>query len=103
MFVSVYKDVIFIEGTHSKAKAIKSTSIELMGIGAQLRNLRDVKERLYHEVKVNKGNCLMDFSYGQKQRLLAFDDVAFYGGGTIAELPEEIYQKYLKPDDEDEE
>ena len=101
MFVTVYKDIIFIEGTPKVKKDIKTVDVELMGLGAQLRNLRDVKERLYTLVKESGGNCLSDFKYGQKQRIFAFDDVAFYGSGLICQLEDETYNKYLHKDDEE--
>lgn len=102
MYISVYKDVLFIEGTHKNAEHLSKVKVELMGIGAQLRNLRDVKEQLYLKIKAAGGNCLDDFEYGQKQRLLAFDDVAFYGSGVVAKLPLELYEKYFKSDKDDE-
>lgn len=102
MYISIYKDVLFIEGTHKNAEHLNKVKVELMGIGAQLRNLRDVKEQLYLKIKENGGNCLDDFVYGQKQRLLAFDDVAYYGSGVVSKLPIEILEKYFKTDEDDE-
>ncbi len=70
MFITVYKDIIFIEGTPKTKTDIKKVDIELLGNGAQLRNLRDVKEKLHHLVKemvetvyvisntVKKNDCL---------------------------------------------
>lgn len=101
MFVTTYKDILFIEGTHQEAQILGQADIELMGIGAQLRNLRDVKERLYLKVKELGGNCLTGFEYGQKQRLLAFDDIAFYGRGLVARLPEEVLKKYFEQEEEE--
>lgn len=51
MFITVYKDIIFIEATPKTKTDIKKVDIELLGNGAQLRNLRDVKEKLHHLVK----------------------------------------------------
>jgi hypothetical protein len=100
MYVSIYKDVVFIEGTCKDAFEIIRVDIALLGIGAQLRNLRDVKEKLYLLVKQHNGNCLSDFKYGQKQRIIAFDDVSFYGNGVVSRLPEEVYRKYMSRDDD---
>ncbi len=102
MFVTTYKDIVFVEGIHKKAEHIKKVDIEIMGIGAQLRNLKDVKEQLYLKVKEAGGNCLDEFVYGQKQRLWAFDDIAFYGSGVVAILPEDTYREYfIEDEDED--
>lgn len=102
MFVTTYKDVVFVEGTHIKAEQIKKVDIEIMGIGAQLRNLKDVKDHLYLKIKESGGNCLVEFTYGQKQRLWAIDNIAFYGSGVVAKLPEDVYQKYfIVEEDED--
>ena len=100
MFISTYKDVVFIEGIHKEAKQLCRIDEELLGIGAHLRSLRDLKEKMYLKVKASNANCLMDFKYGQKQRILAFDDVAFYGSGMISILPDEIYHQIYKRDEE---
>lgn len=101
MFITTYKDIAFIEGEPKDKKDLHFVSIELLGFGAQLKSLRDVKERLYLQVKQYGGNCLCDFKYGQKQRLLAIDDVAFYGSGMVCTLDDEKYQKYMHIDDEE--
>lgn len=100
MFITTYKDIIFIEGIHKEAKQILTIKSELLGIGAHLRTLRDLKEKMYLEVKQAKGNCLIDFKYGQRQRILAFDDVAFYGTGIISVLPQNIYDEIMNRDDD---
>jgi len=101
MFVTIYKDIVFIEGSPKEKTNIKEIDVELLGFGAQLKSLRDVKERIYLQVKMNGGNCLCNFVYGQKQRLFAFDDIAFYGSGMICILDSVVYEKYMHKDDEE--
>jgi hypothetical protein len=91
-YTTVYDGVVFIEGRHNAAKIIRSTKVDLgFKFGAQLKNLRDVKAELAKQVKSAGGNCIIDFQYGQRHRLLAIDDVGFWGSGKIAILPPDIY------------
>jgi hypothetical protein len=41
----------------------------------------------------NSISCL--YTYGQKSRWLAIDDVAFYGNGKAAILPTNIYEEVI--------
>jgi hypothetical protein len=41
-------------------------------------------------------NCIMNFTYGQKARWLAIDDVAFYGKGVACLLPRDEYDRIVK-------
>lgn len=43
--------------------------------------------------KKHGANAVLDFEYGQKSRLFAIDDIAFWGKGILAILPKEEYDK----------
>lgn len=93
-YTTVFDDVVFIEGKHQSATVIKHVKIDLgHKFGAQLKNLTDVKRALANQVKTSGGNCLIDFQYGQKSRWLALDDVSFWGSGSAASLPQQIYDE----------
>jgi len=94
--VSVHKGVIFIEGTHPKARVIRPVGIELSSFGAQLKSLVDVKNELSIIAKNNGGNCITDFKYGQLARFFAIDDVAFYGKGNLALLDNDLYKSIIE-------
>ena len=63
--------------------------------GAQLKSLRDVKNNLVSKAKTAGCNAIVDFTYGQKSRWLAIDDVAFWGKGKLAQIPIEAYNKIV--------
>jgi hypothetical protein len=95
-YTTVFDDVVFIEGKHPDANIIKNIKVDLgYRIGAQLKNIKDVKRELAMNVKLAGGNCLVDFEYGQKAKWLAIDDVAFWGSGKIAILPPDIYNEII--------
>lgn len=62
-------------------------------MGAQLKNLNDVKQDMAIKAKTLGANCILDFTYGQKSRWLAIDDVAFYGKAAI--LQSNIYEELV--------
>jgi len=96
-YTTVYNGIVFIEGENKEAQIIKKVKSDLsFKIGAQLKSLNNVKDDLVQKVKSSNGNCLLNFKYGQKSRWLAIDDVAFWGEGNSALLPDEEYQKILK-------
>ena len=99
MYISVYKGVVFIEGTHPEATPIRKIKTSLSGFNTQLKNLNDVKERLIYQVG-GDANTIMDFEYGQEstflQAIFIHDDIRWYGFGTLAKLPDEIYNKIIK-------
>ena len=95
-YTTVYKDFIFIEGDNPKAERKIKIKANLTGIGAQLKNINNVKDNLIFQAKLHKCNCILDFKYGQKTAWFAFDDVKFYGSGVCAVLPEDEYQRILE-------
>lgn len=95
-YTTIYKDYIFIEGDNSKAIRKAKIKANLVGIGAQMKNLNDVKDSLIFNAKIHKCNCILDFKYGQKTSLFSFDDVKFYGSGVCAILPDEEYIRIIK-------
>ena len=96
-YTSLYKDMIFIEGNNKDAQVLGSVSSDLsFKIGAQLKNLNDVKEDMRIKAKALGANCILNFTYGQKSRWLAIDDVAFYGNGKAAILPQIVYEELIK-------
>lgn len=95
-YTTIYKDVVFIEGNHPQAKKIQPVKTSLGGIGAHFKTLNDVKENLAERARIYGCNCILDFKYGQKTALLAFDDVKYYGSGICAILPDEAYQEILE-------
>lgn len=95
-YTTLYNGVVFIEGNNDNAKIIGSVSSDLsFKIGAQLKNLNDVKSDMANKAKVLGANCIVNFTYGQKSRWIAIDDVAFYGNGKAAILPENIYEELV--------
>ncbi len=90
-FVTVFQDVIFIEGDHPRAVKRYSAETRVGGFGAQLKNLDDLKATMAQTAKMNGCNCVVNFTYGQKTKLIAIDDVAFVGNGFYAHLSFEDY------------
>lgn len=95
-YTSVFENILFIEGGHPEAKFIARAESDLsFKIGAQLKNLNDVKRDLALKIRISGGNALLNFTYGQKHRILAIDDVAFWGKGDIAVLPDAVYRELI--------
>lgn len=93
-YSTVFEDIIFVEGTVSGARILGGVACDLsFKIGAQLKNLNDVKKALAERARALGANAVLDFRYGQKSRWLAVDDVAFFGTGLAAVLPEAEYAK----------
>lgn len=91
-YSTVYENIIFIEGDDSSAKKVGSISCDLSFVfGAQLKNLNDVKRVLAEKASANGCNCITNFTYGQKSRWLAIDDVTYKGSGIAAILSPERY------------
>ena len=93
-YTVIYNGIVFIEGSHPTA--IRGPYVECdlsFKFGAQLKSLRDVKDKLVEQARNQGYNCIMDFKYGQKSRWLAIDDVAFWGKGYLANLSTEEYNK----------
>lgn len=96
-FTTIYNDIVFIEGDNKNASRLRAVESDLSFVfGAQLKSLRDVKENLSLQAKQNGANAILDFTYGQKSRWLAIDDVAFWGKGVLAVLPPDEYQKIIE-------
>lgn len=86
-YSTIFEDVIFIEGGEPDARLLGKVECDLsFKIGAQLKNLNDVKRELAFKARAQGGNAVLNFKYGQKSRWLAIDDVAYFGSGTAAVL-----------------
>lgn len=91
-YVTIFNDVIFIEGDHPRAQKKYTAETRVSGFGAQLKNLNDLKQVMSQTAKANGCNCVVNFTYGQKAKLIAIDDVAFVGNGFYAVLSTQDYQ-----------
>ena len=94
-FVTVYKDVIFIEGDHPRAAKRYSAETRVSGFGAQLKNLNDLKQTMANTARSCGCNCVVNFTYGQRTKLIAIDDVAYVGNGYYAVLSDEDYTSII--------
>jgi len=94
-YVTVYQGVVFIEGDHPRAIKRFSAETRVGGFGAQLRNLNDLKMQMAQTARANGCNCVVNFSYGQKSKLIAIDDVAYVGNGFYAVLSPNDYQSIV--------
>ena len=94
-FVTAHMGVIFIEGDHPRAIKRFVADTRVGGFGAQMRNLNDLKQ-LMAQTAINNGcNCVVNFTYGQKSKLIAIDDVAFVGNGYYAQLSQVDYNSII--------
>ena len=90
MYVSQFEGVVFIEGQPPMAQIIKHINIEISGVfsQSQLKSLDDVKKQLCRKLKGTKGNCLVNFEYGQRSSFMAtltgIDNVSWHGSADIA-------------------
>lgn len=94
-YVTVFQGVIFIEGDHPRAQKRCYADTRVGGFGAQLRNLNDLKQQMAQVAVYNGCNCVVNFTYGQKAKLIAIDDVAYVGSGFYAVLPPEDYNSII--------
>lgn len=94
-FVTLCNNVIFIEGDHPRAVKRLNAETRLRGVGAQLKTLNDLKYTMAATAIANGCNCVVNFSYGQKSKLIAWDDVAYMGYGFFAQLPQADYQSIV--------
>lgn len=86
-YVTIFEGIIFIEGIEPNSKPLEKIECDLsFNIGAQLKNLNDVRRDLAAKAHNMGANAIFDFMYGQKSRWLAIDDVAYYGSGIAAIL-----------------
>ena len=94
-FVTAFNGVVFIEGDHPRAQKKYVADTRVRGFGAQLKNLDDLKRVMAEEARVNGCNCVLNFAYGQKAKLIAIDDVAFVGTGFYSVLSPEDYNSII--------
>ena len=95
-YTVVFEDIIFVEGNFKNAVLGKELSCDLsFKFGAQLKNLNDVKRDLANKARILGYNAIVNFTYGQKSRWLAIDDVAFWGKGIGANINLEEYEKII--------
>lgn len=91
-YTHVYNGIIFVEGPHPTATLGHNIEADLsFCFGAQLKSLRDIKNNLCEQAKHYGYNAIVNFTYGQKSRWLAIDDVAFWGKGTLAKISANEY------------
>jgi len=94
-YVTACKGVLFIEGEHPRAQKLYVAEERLKGFGAQLKNLNDLKSYMADQALMWGCNCVVNFSYGQKSKLIAIDDVAYVGSGFYARLSPEDYHSIV--------
>lgn len=95
-YTTVYNEVVFIEGNNPKATRKGSLKANLMGFGAQLKTLNDVKANLAMQAKLRGCNCVLDFKYGQKSSWISLDNVKFYGSGAASVLSSTDYGELIQ-------
>ena len=94
-YVTVHRGIVFIEGDHPRAQKRYSAQTRVGGFGAQLRNLNDLKDAMAQNA-INCGcNCVVNFTYGQRSKLIAIDDVAYIGDGIYACLSPQDYNSIV--------
>lgn len=93
--VTVHNGIIFIEGDHPRAEKRYSAQTRVKGIGAQMKNLNDLKQMMSDTARQAGCNCVVNFTYFQKSKLIAIDDVAFCGDGFYAVLPPQDYNSII--------
>lgn len=94
-FVTAFNGVIFIEGDHPRAIKRYTAATRVGGFGAQLKSLNDLKAQMAATARANGCNCVVNFTYGQKSKVIAIDDVAFVGDGFYAQLSLEDYNSII--------
>lgn len=95
-YPTLYNGILFLESDVPMMRGVKRVEVDLSFVlGAQLKNLNDVKCALAAQAQNMACNCIANFKYGQKSRWLAMDDVAFFGSGIAGILPETEFAKYI--------
>ncbi len=94
-YVTVYQGIVFIEGEHPRAIKKYNAETRVGGFGAQLRNLDDLKQCMAYNARNCGCNCVVNFTYGQKSKIIAIDDVAFVGNGFYAVLSPQDYDSIV--------
>ena len=95
-FKTLYQGILFVEGKLDIELVGKPLDLTLKSFSAQLKNLNDVKSEMAFQAKREGYNTIVDFTYGQKQRLFRFDDVVFWGKGLMVSLPQEELNQLLE-------
>lgn len=90
-YKTVYDDVIFIEGTDSRVDVKGKVKYKYGSFNAQLKGLNKVKASLAHQAKLQKCNCIVEFTYGQKSSWFSIDDTKWFGEGKCGILSDEDY------------
>lgn len=94
-FTCVHEGMVISEGKLEKSQSLGMIEADLsFRIGAQLKSLRDVKSELATQARMLGANAIENFSYGQKHRWLAIDDVAFWGKGVAVRIPDDVANSY---------
>lgn len=94
-FTCIHEGMIISEGKLEKSQSLGMVEADLsFKFGAQLKSLRDVKSELTAQARVLGANAIENFTYGQKHRWLAIDDVAFWGKGVAVRIPEDVASIY---------
>ena len=94
-YTCIHDGIIISEGTLESATQLGIIESDLsFKFGAQLKSLRDVKSDLATKARALGANAIQNFTYGQKHRWLAIDDVAFWGKAVAVRIPDAVCQKY---------
>lgn len=103
-YISVYKEILFIEGDEPLAKALgKIEYKKSFSFNSQLQTLDCVKDQLVEKAIAMGGNAIVSFKYGQKasgwfkSSLFSLDDnIKWYGSGIAAIIPEQRKNEILE-------
>ncbi len=91
-YPTIFDNVVFIECDLPDMQPVAPVCVDLsFKLGAQLKNLNDVKRSLADSARQLGCNCISNFKYGQKSRWLAIDDVAYFGSGTAGRISQTEY------------
>ncbi len=95
-FTCVYEGMIISEGRLEQSQSLGMIEVDLsFKIGAQLKSLRDVKSELVTKARALGANAIESFTYGQKHRWLAIDDIALWGKAVAVRIPDDVAKSYL--------
>jgi hypothetical protein len=95
-YPTLYDGILFLESDIPTMQAVGQIRVDLsFAIGAQLKNLNDVKRKLAIQAHSLSCNSIANFKYGQKSRWLAIDDVAYFGSGVAGVISEDEYRRYI--------
>jgi hypothetical protein len=90
--IAIHDGIVFIEGAIDAAVYGPPVQCDFrFKFGSQLKSLTDVKDNLAAQAKREGYNSIMNFTYGQKSRLIAIDSISFWGKGRLVTISEEKY------------